>query len=44
MLKTILPQILKNNYVRYSCTLAWKNPWTEEPGRQPPWGGKIRHD
>ena len=22
----------------HSCTLAWKIPWTEEPGRLSPWG------
>ena len=22
------------------CTLAWKIPWTEEPGRLGPWGHK----
>ena len=22
----------------HSSTLAWKIPWTEEPGRQQPWG------
>ena len=24
----------------YSSTLAWKIPWTEEPGRLSPWGRK----
>ena len=24
----------------HSSTLAWKIPWTEEPGRRSPWGRK----
>ena len=29
----------------HSSTLAWKNPWTEEPGRLQSMGSlKVRHD
>jgi len=24
--------------------LAWRIPWTEEPGGYSPWGQKVRHD
>ena len=29
----------------HSSTLAWKTPWTEEPGRLPAMGShRVRHD
>ena len=29
----------------HSCTLAWKTPWTEEPGRLQSMGSlRVRHD
>ena len=28
----------------YSSTLAWKIPWTEEPGRQSMGSLRVRHD
>ena len=28
----------------YSSILAWRIPWTEEPGGYSPWGCKVRHD
>ena len=31
--------------VTHSSTLAWKIPWTEEPGRLPPMGShRVGHD
>ena len=27
-----------------SCILAWKIPWTEEPGGYSPWGVRVRCD
>ena len=28
-----------------SSILAWRNPWTEDPGRlHSPWGCRVRHD
>ena len=32
--------LLKKEMVTHTSILAWKIPWTEEPGRQRPWGGK----
>ena len=31
---------LEKEMATHSSTLAWKIPWTEEPGRLCPWGGK----
>ena len=28
----------------HSSTLAWKIPWTEEPGRLQSMGSRVRHD
>ena len=28
----------------HSSTLAWKIPWTEEPGRLQSMGHRVRHD
>jgi len=28
----------------HSSILAWRIPWTEEPGRLCPWGQRVRHD
>ena len=30
--------------VTHSSILAWRIPWTEEPGRCSPWGHRVRHD
>ena len=31
---------LENGIPTHSSILAWKIPWTEEPGRYSPWGHK----
>ena len=31
---------LEQGIATHSSTLAWKIPWTEEPGRYSPWGRK----
>ena len=31
---------LEKEMATHSSTLAWKIPWTEEPGRYSPWGCK----
>ena len=28
----------------HSSILAWRIPWTEEPGRVQPWGHRVGHD
>ena len=28
----------------HSSTLAWRIPWTEEPGGLQPMGSRVRHD
>ena len=33
---------LEKERATHSGTLAWKIPWTEEPGLQ--WGLRVRHD
>ena len=34
-------QLLEKGMATYTSILAWRIPWTEEPGRQhSPWGGK----
>jgi len=36
---------LEKEMATYSCILAWKTPWTEEPGRLQSLGSqKVRHD
>ena len=36
---------LEKEMATHSNTLAWKIPWTEEPGRLPSMGSKrVRHD
>ena len=36
---------LEKEIATYSSTLAWKIPWTEEPGRLQPIGlQRVRHD
>ena len=27
----------------HSSILAWRIPWTEEPGRYSPWGSRVGH-
>ena len=36
---------LEKEMVTHSCILAWRIPWTEEPGglQGPPWGHKESH-
>ena len=36
--------LLEKEMAPYSSTLAWKIPWTEEPGRDSPWGLRVGHD
>ena len=37
--------ILEKEMTTHSSTLAWKTPWTEEPGRLQSMGSlKVRHD
>ena len=36
---------LEKEMATYFSILAWKIPWTEEPGGLPPWGCKrVRYD
>ena len=36
---------LEKEMATHSSTLAWKIPWTEEPGRLQPMGSlRVRHD
>ena len=36
---------LEKEMATHSSTLAWKIPWTEEPGRLHPMGSqRVRHD
>ena len=36
---------LEKEIATHSSTLAWKIPWTEEPGRLQPMGSqRVRHD
>ena len=35
---------LEKEMATHSSTLAWKIPWTEEPGRLPSGGHRVRHD
>ena len=42
---TNLDSILEKAMVPHSSTLAWKIPWTEEPGRLQPMGSlRVRHN
>ena len=36
--------ILEKEMTTHSSILAWRIPWTEEPGGYSPWGHRIRHD
>ena len=37
--------LLEKEMATHSSTLAWKNPWTEEPGRLQSTGSqRVRHD
>ena len=37
--------LLEKEMATHSSTLAWKIPWTEEPGRLQPMGShRVRHD
>ena len=45
LLKVILYIILEKEMATHSSTLAWRIPWTEEPGRQQSMGSqRVRHD
>ena len=33
-------EIMEKEMATHSSILAWKTPWTEEPGRYSPWGSK----
>ena len=33
---------LEKEMATHSSTLAWRIPWTEEPGGHSPWGGKSQ--
>ena len=36
---------LEKEMAIHSCTIAWKIPWTEEPGRLQPMGSqRVGHD
>ena len=40
-----LGRSLKKEMATHSSTLAWKIPWTEEPGRLQPMGSqRVRHN
>ena len=42
---SILTHILEKAMAPHSCTLAWKVPWTEEPGRLQSMGSlRVGHD
>ena len=36
--------LLEKEMATHSSILAWKIPWTEEPGRLSPWGRRVGHD
>ena len=43
--KGLQPLILEKAMAPHSSTLAWKIPWTEEPGRLQSMGSlRVRHD
>ena len=35
---------LEKGMATHSSVLAWRIPWTEEPGRLQPWGCRLNHD
>ena len=35
---------LEKGMATHSCILAWRMPWTEEPGGLQSMGHKVRHD
>ena len=35
---------LEEGLAIHSSILAWRIPWTEEPGSSSPWGARVRHD
>ena len=35
---------MEKEMATHSSILAWKIPWTEEPGRLPSMGSQVRHD
>ena len=35
---------LEEEMVTHSRILAWKTPWTEEPGGYSPWGRTVGYD
>jgi len=35
---------LEEGMAAHSSILAWRIPWTEEPGGYSPWGRRVRHD
>ena len=35
---------LEKGMATHSSVLAWRIPWTEEPGRLQPWGCRVKHD
>ena len=35
---------LEKGKVTHSSILAWRIPWTEEPGQLSPRGGRVRHN
>nr|ACH79982.1 hypothetical protein [Bos taurus] len=35
---------LEKEMATHSSILAWRIPWTEEPGGYSPWGRRVRHD
>ena len=35
---------LEEEIIVHSSILAWRIPWTEEPGGLHPWGHRVRHD
>ena len=34
---------LEKGLATHSSVLAWRIPWTEEPGERSPWGCRVRH-
>ena len=35
---------LEKGMATHSSILAWRIPWTEEPGGYSPWGRRVKHD
>ena len=43
--KSLKSEMFKKTMAPHSSILAWKTPWTEEPGRLQPMGSlRVRHD